>query len=57
MSRKAPKKYGKAANKPAKSTVTPEEERQAKRVIGGIVIGLFVIAALLVAAYYILADK
>lgn len=56
MSRKAPKNYGKAVNKPAKSTVTAEEERQAKRVIGGIVIGLFVIAAILTGAYYIFSN-
>lgn len=48
MSRKLPKKY-----KPQpKSTVTAEDERQAKRVIGGIVAGLFVIMLLLVGAYY-----
>lgn len=57
MSRKAPKNYGKAVNKPAKSTATAEEERQAKRVIFGIIVGLFVIAAALVCAYYIIADK
>lgn len=51
MSRKAPKNYGKAVNKPAKTTATPEEERQAKRVIWGIAIGLFAIAAVLVIAY------
>lgn len=51
MSRKAPKNYGKAVAKPAKSTVTPEEERQAKRVIWGIAIGLFAFVAILVIAY------
>lgn len=51
MSRKAPKNYGKAVAKPAKSTVTAEEVRQAKRVLWGIAIGLFAIAAVLVIAY------
>lgn len=52
MSRKAPKNYGKAVKpKQQKTTATPEEERQAKRIIGGIAIGLFVIAAILIGAY------
>lgn len=55
MSHKAPKNYGKVAkNKAAKTTATPEEERQAKRIIGGIAIGLFAICAVLVLAYYFL---
>lgn len=48
MSRKAPKKYGKAANKPAKSTVTEEDKRQVHRIMIGIAIGLAVICLALV---------
>lgn len=57
MSHKAPKNYGKASARPKaqKSTATAEEERQAKRVIGGIAIGLAVICAALVLAYYLLS--
>lgn len=53
MSRKAPKNYGKAANKPSnKTTATPEEERQARRVINGIAIGLLAIMVIAVAAFW-----
>lgn len=52
MSFKAPKKYGKAAAKQGKSTATAAEERQAKRVIGGIAVGLAVIIAVTLIAYH-----
>ncbi|MDO4211004.1 MAG: hypothetical protein Q4D23_04705 [Bacteroidales bacterium] len=47
MSRKAPKNYGKASNKPAKSTVTEEDKRQVHRIMIGIAVALFVIAGAL----------
>lgn len=50
MSRKAPKKYGKAVSNPAKSTVTAEDRRQAHRIMIGIAVGLAVICAALVIA-------
>lgn len=53
MSHKAPKNYGKATKaKATKTSATPEEERQAKRIISGIAIGLAVICAALVLAYH-----
>lgn len=48
MSRKAPKNYGKAVNKPAKSTVTEEDKRQVHRIMIGIAVGLAVICLALV---------
>ena len=51
MSRKLPKNYNKGQGKAAKTTATPEEERQARRIIGGIAIGLIVIMLAAVAVY------
>lgn len=52
MSHKAPKNYRKGQGAPAKSTVTAAEERQAKRVIGGIAIGLIAVMLIVVGIYY-----
>lgn len=52
MSHKAPKNYNKGAQKASKTTATAEEERQAKRVIGGIVIGLVAILAVTLLTYH-----
>ena len=52
MSRKAPKNYHKGQPKAAKTTATAEEERQARRVIGGIAIGLIAVMLIVVGIYY-----
>lgn len=51
MSHKAPKNYNKGVARSQKSTATAEEERQAKRIIGGIAVALIVIMLAAVAVY------